>query len=80
MIESIRYQQFMRQSKAISPLLSAQSIATYQGRDPLTGQRLVRLADGSIDRGNYLSDSEPAATPQYQPGRSIGVPGYLNNR
>jgi hypothetical protein len=76
----IRYQQAKRQSAAISSLLTTPPIATYRGRDPLTGQRLVELADGSVDRGNYLSDSEPAVIPQYQPGRSIGVPGYLNNR
>jgi hypothetical protein len=79
MIDQLRYMQLRQQQQSIG-LLSGQPIATYQGRDPLTGQRLVKLADGSIDRGNYLSDSEPAVTPQYQPGRSIGVPGYLNNR
>jgi hypothetical protein len=54
-------------------------IAIYKSRDPLTGQRIVELPDGSIDRGNYLSDSEPATVPQYQPG-GLGVPGYLNNK
>lgn len=75
----MRYRQLKNQCAAIDPLLTSRPIATYGGRDPSTGQRIVQLADGGIDRGNYLSDSEPAAVPQYQPG-SLGVPGYLNNR
>lgn len=79
MIEQTRYRQTRDQSRAFAEMLSAKPIATYKSRDPLTGQRIVELADGSLDRGNYLSDSEPAALPQYQSG-GLGVPGYLNNR
>jgi hypothetical protein len=78
MIEQLRYQQMKSQQQALA-VMRGQPIATYKGRDPLTGQRIIELADGSIDRGNYLSDSEPATTPQYQAG-SLGIPGYLNNR
>jgi hypothetical protein len=78
MIEQLRYQQLRSQQQALA-MMRGQMIATYKGRDSLTGQRIVEMADGSIDRGNYLSDSEPATTPQYQPG-SLGIPGYLNNR
>jgi hypothetical protein len=80
MVEQIRYYQLQRQRQSLGGLLAAQPIVTYQKRDPITGQRVMQAADGSIDHCTYLSDSEPATIPQYQPGRSIGVPGFVNNR
>lgn len=78
MIEQLRYQQLRSQQQVLT-MTQGQRIATYKSRDPLTGQRIVEFADGSLDRGDYLSGSEPAAIPQYQPG-GLGIPGYLNNR
>jgi hypothetical protein len=80
MIEQIRYYQSQKQSRELAGLLTAQPIATYQDRDPTTGQRRLLLADGSIVEAKYLSDSEPSAVPQYLPSSSIGTPGFINNR
>jgi hypothetical protein len=81
MIEQLRYNQAQQQGRSWQSLIPQQSmIATYFGRDPITGQRVVELADGSRVNCNYLSMSEPAKIPQYQPARSIGIPGQINNR
>lgn len=79
MIDRIRYMQLSRQANTYRSL-SQQQIATYKSRDPLTGQRMVEMADGGVDRGQYLAHTDPAAIPQYQKGGNLGVPGYLNNR
>jgi hypothetical protein len=42
---------------------------TYQGRDPVTGLRIVQDADGGKSFGNYPSNSMPADL--------VGVPGRL---
>jgi hypothetical protein len=80
MIDQIRYQQHQCQLAAVQPMLMARSITTYQERDATTGQRSLVAADGSQILANYLSISEPQATPFYAPSNALGVPGFITNR
>jgi hypothetical protein len=79
-IDRLRYQQSQNQRAAVQPVLIAQPIATYQERDSTTGQRSLLAADGSQVVANYLSASEPQATPFYSPSSALGVPGFIANR
>ncbi len=79
MIDQIRVQQIYRQMDARRSL-PTQQVATYTGRDPLTGRRALELADGSSVRAEYLSENEPPATPLYVPRAAIGLPAYIVGR
>lgn len=79
MINQIRYHQQATQATAIRSLPTQQTVS-YQDRDPKTGQRLLKSADGGIVSANYLSTTEPDAVPFYSPSNAIGIPGFINNR
>jgi hypothetical protein len=80
MINQIRYQQQSLQATAIGNLNSQSSVATYQSREPQTGQRIVATAEGGTARVNYLSVNEPQTTQLILGNGSVGVTGYITNR
>jgi hypothetical protein len=79
MIDQIRAQQAHNQANAISSLKSNIPLATYQGRDPSSGDRILTTADGGVFNATYLSTNKPAAAYNLLP-TAIGVPGYILNK
>jgi hypothetical protein len=79
MIDTIRTQQAHNQANAISSLKSNIPLATYQGRDSQSGNRILTTADGGVFNATYLSTNKPAATYSVLP-TAIGVPGYILNK
>lgn len=78
MINEIRLQQQQRQIKAIGPRTQP-TIATYQSRDSLTGNRLLQSPDGSIVRVAWIANSNPQSIPPLVvPSQQIGQPGYAS--
>lgn len=74
-IDLIRSQQINQQVQAISLVRANQQLATYKGRDAVTGDRILKTADGGEIRARYLSTNEPSGLYSVKPG-AIGVPGY----
>jgi hypothetical protein len=80
LINQIRYHQQTTQAQAVRNLSHQPQVVSYQSRDPQTGQRLLKSADGGIVTANYLSTNEPDKVPFYSPSGAIGVPGFITNR
>lgn len=80
MIQAQRLRQQQQQLKAIAPKQFT-AIASYQGRDPVTGDRLLQSADGGIARTNWIASSQPQDVPPLVVLRgAIGQPGYASQR
>jgi hypothetical protein len=58
MIDRIRAQQQTQQARQIIALRGSQT-ATYEDRDDISGDRILRSADGGLVRANWLSENEP---------------------
>jgi hypothetical protein len=78
-IFNIRSLQFHQQVSAIQGITGT-PIATYQDRDPVTGQRNLIGADGGQLSARYLSANEPEATPLLIRATSLGLPATIANR
>ena len=74
-INFIRAQQINQQVQSIAQVRANQQLATYHGRDAVTGDRILKTADGGELRARYLSTHEPSGLYSVKPG-AIGVPGY----
>jgi hypothetical protein len=76
MIDAIRSQQAHNQAAAINQLKSNIPLATYQGRDSKSGDRILTTADGGQINATYLGTNKPSTTYSVSPS-AIGTPGYL---
>lgn len=57
------------------------TIATYVGRDPVTGDRLLTAPDGGDMRQRWISNSDPDAIPPVAiPSTTIGLPGFSSQK
>lgn len=79
MLSQIRYQQQYRQIQSQSSIVHS-DLATYDSRDPVTGKRIVKSADGGEQYTEYLSNSVPNGTLDLARSSSIGLTGYINQR
>jgi hypothetical protein len=75
-IDNIRAQQAHNQANAISSLKSNIPLATYQGRDASSGDRILTTPDGGVFGSTYLGTNKPSTTYSVLPS-AIGTPGYL---
>jgi hypothetical protein len=79
LFNQIRYQQQSQQIQA-SIKLGAGNIATYLGRDAITGLRQIQAADGGVIVGRYLSNSVPGGVMPISQSSTIGLTGYINQK
>jgi hypothetical protein len=79
LIDTLRYTQFMAQRGAIrsAPSLAEQSLE-YLGRDPATGDRLLRAADGGVLPAQWAKDTEPPQYPANARPPRFTRPGSFN--
>jgi hypothetical protein len=81
MLDNERTMQLMRQAKARRGLLPLNQVATYQGRDAETGDRILTLPDGGEIRQAYISNSEPESIPTVTiPTQVPGLSGFTGQR
>jgi hypothetical protein len=81
-VTTIRLGQLQAQGKAIrSRRARLPALATYQSRDPITGDRVMRLPDGGVTRQSWISNTTPSAIPPLTVVTStIGLPGYSSQK
>lgn len=81
MIELQRLRQQRQQLNAIAPKQVTATIATYKGRDPQTGDRILQGADGGVVRAAWIASSQPQSVPPLiVPVSTIGLPGYASQK
>lgn len=81
MLEYERTSQLVRQMKARRVELPLNKVATYQSRDPLTGDRVLTLPDGGAVRSAYLSNSNPQPIPTVTIASTTpGLPGFTGQK
>jgi hypothetical protein len=81
MLDNERTLQLMRQAKArrVQPPLN--QVATYQGQDPETGDRILALPDGGEIRQDYITTSEPEPIPIVTiPTQTPGLSGFTTQK
>jgi hypothetical protein len=77
-LSQIRYQQHLQQSQLFKPTVS--NIATYVGRDSITGLRQIQSADGGVSTERYLSNSTPSGVVPIAQSSTIGLTGYISQK
>ena len=82
-----RYQiRVLQESLQVSAIRSRRdvplnTIATMDGRDPVTGDRLLKSPDGGDMRQRWISNSDPDAIPPVAiPSSTIGLPGFSSQK
>jgi hypothetical protein len=75
-LKTIRLTQTHQQGRAIAAS-GMQPLATYQSRDPVTGDRLLEGADGSKIRAEYRGIAELPDRPNLTHSNAIGLLGYI---
>jgi hypothetical protein len=77
MIDQIRYSQQIGQGLAIQAIGRNQQAATYKGRDPLTGNRIIEGADGGLYVAEYRGITAPDRSPIVIRANAVGIPDYV---
>lgn len=78
-ISQIRYLQQVAQLATLQSSKPESTIATYKGRDPQTGDRLMQLPDGSTVRARYTGTVEPPTVARrLAQSKTLGVPGVFD--
>ncbi len=78
-LNRLRYHQQARQIQvALQP--GAGTIANYDTRDPITGQRSIHTADGGSQIAQYISNSTPTGVIPLAQSSTIGLPGYISQK
>ena len=82
-----RYQiRVLQESLQVSAIRSRRdvplnTIATMVGRDPVTGDRLLKSPDGGDMRQRWISNSDPDEIPPVAiPSNTIGLPGFSSQK
>jgi hypothetical protein len=81
--EMERLRQMGQQAQAIEQRAKQplNQIATYQGLDLETGNRLLALSDGSIFQQSWITNSSPDTIPAVSIASSVpGMPGFSSQR
>jgi hypothetical protein len=79
MFNLIRYQQQYQQIQNQFSV-GAGTVVIYGARNAITGQRSFQTADGGVDVGQYLSNSEPSGVMPIARFSTIGLAGYVSRK
>jgi hypothetical protein len=75
-INSIRSAQAHCQAQVVL-MPQPDRLSAYQSRDPVSGDRLLTLSDGSVLRTEYRGSTEIDEQPYYRSPRSLGLLGEI---